>query len=227
MSKPTSAPVLEFEFTITDAEYPFIAASKAEKCQFDLLEMIPRSEGEYAEFFTVKGADPHRILELAATHETVTAQLLREADQEGLFEFNVSDNCPAVALAELGALPRTVRSVNGEGHIVAEFPSLSNDDPAVIVDTFLTQYPEAELITKRNKDHSTPLFNDWAFKQILHEQLTDRQQMVLQTAFEAGYYEWPRECTGQEVAEELGISSATFSQHIHAAERKVLSTLFE
>jgi len=41
-----------------------------------------------------------------------------------------------------------------------------------------------------------------------------------------GYYEWPRDCTGQDVADELGITSATFSEHVFAAERKILAFLF-
>ncbi|RBI62591.1 helix-turn-helix domain-containing protein [halophilic archaeon] len=221
-----STPVLELEFTISDPEYPFVAASKAEQCRFDLVEMIPRCEGEYAEFFDVTGTDPHRILDLVDTHETVTARLLQEADREGLFEFDLTDECPAVSLAELGTLPRTVRSVNGEGVIVTELPSPSMDESTAIVDAFLSEYPEAELDSKREKNHLTPLFSSWAFNQVLHEHLTDRQQTVLRTAFEAGYYEWPRECTGKEIAEELGISSATFSQHVHAAERKIMAVMF-
>ncbi|WP_239642048.1 helix-turn-helix domain-containing protein, partial [Natrinema versiforme] len=46
---------------------------------------------------------------------------------------------------------------------------------------------------------------------------------VLKAAFEAGYYDWPRGCSGEEVAAELGIASPTFSQHIlsliHISER--------
>jgi predicted DNA binding protein len=48
----------------------------------------------------------------------------------------------------------------------------------------------------------------------------------LSVAFEAGYYDWPRGCTGEDVAEELGITSATFSEQIHAAERNLLSAVF-
>jgi len=42
-------------------------------------------------------------------------------------------------------------------------------------------------------------------QQSILNDLTNRQQEVLQTAFGMGYYEWPRDCTGQDVADELGI----------------------
>jgi len=63
-------------------------------------------------------------------------------------------------------------------------------------------------------------------QQSILNDLTNRQQEVLQTAFGMGYYEWPRDCTGQDVADELGITSATFSEHVFAAERKILAFLF-
>ena len=64
-------------------------------------------------------------------------------------------------------------------------------------------------------------------QQSVLDDLTERQGEVLRTAFEMGYYEWPRACTGQDVADELGITPATFSEHVFAAERKILAFLFE
>lgn len=40
------------------------------------------------------------------------------------------------------------------------------------------------------------------------------QRTALKTAFFAGYFEWPRKSTGEEVAETLGIAAPTFHQKI-------------
>lgn len=216
---------VELEFEVSDPSYPFVGASKAEQCRFDLQEMIPRGDGHYAEFFTVSDGDPDRILALADEHATVTPRLLQQYEDGGLFEFSVGANCPAVTLAEQGALPRVVRGHHGRGRIVGELPS--DSDPMAVVETFLDAYPEAELVAKREKEYSAMTFNYDGFEQVLRDHLTDRQREVLQAAYESGYYEWPRKCTGQEVADSLDITSATFSQHIHAAERKLLAVLFE
>ena len=64
------------------------------------------------------------------------------------------------------------------------------------------------------------------FPRSLLDDLTERQREVLQTAFEMGYYEWPRDCTGRDVADELDITSATFSEHVFTAERKILTVMF-
>lgn len=53
--------------------------------------------------------------------------------------------------------------------------------------------------------------------------LTARQLEVLETAYEMGYFERPRQANGREVAGAIGIDPSTFSEHLAAAERKLLS----
>jgi hypothetical protein len=217
--------VTEVEFAVHDTEYLAVDASERVDCVFELAEMVPREDGRYAEFFNVSGADPERVRSLASGESAVEAELLREYDDGGLFEMLVGDDCPALALAELGALPREVTSEAGECRIVAEIPP--RYDAGAVVETFVDRTTGTELLSKREKSRFTPLFSESAFRQVLYAHLTDRQREVLEAAFEAGYYEWPRECTGAEVADRLGIASSTFSEHIHAAERKLLTALFD
>jgi predicted DNA binding protein len=218
-----SRSVCEVEFNIRDPRYPFVGASEEEHCLCSLAEIFPRPDGQYAEFFTVTDADPVRIAARAAEYESVDVTLLRESENSGFFEFLVSEGCPAVTLAELGALPRTVLGEDGTGRIVAEIPPQRN--ASAVIEAFSDEYPEADLVTKREKDTLAPRFAQSAFQQVLHEHLTERQREVLQTAYEMGYYDWPRECTGADIAEKLDISSPTFSEHIKAAERNLFSVL--
>jgi predicted DNA binding protein len=55
--------------------------------------------------------------------------------------------------------------------------------------------------------------------------LTDRQREVLQTAVEAGYYEVPRRATHQDVADQLGLSVGTVSEHLQKVEARVFGSL--
>lgn len=224
-SSGESSSVYEIEFAFRDAAYPFVGVSEEASCAFELAKTIPRADGVYAEYFSVTGADPQRVLSLLSGNELADSTLLTEYDDGGLFELLVSDHCPVARLAELGALPRAVRGVDGEGRIVAEIPS--QYDSRAVLDAFLNDFPEMEVASKREKESITPLLGQSAFQKLLRTRLTDRQREVLRTAFECGYYEWPRECTGEDVASELDISSATFSEHIHAAERKLFAELFD
>lgn len=52
--------------------------------------------------------------------------------------------------------------------------------------------------------------------------LTGRQLEVLETAYSMGYFERPREANATEVAEELGVQPSTVSEHLSAAQSKIL-----
>ncbi|MFW5905431.1 MAG: helix-turn-helix domain-containing protein, partial [archaeon] len=45
--------------------------------------------------------------------------------------------------------------------------------------------------------------------------------------FHAGYFEWPRKSTGEQVADLLGVTQATFSEHFRGAERTLFEAVFE
>lgn len=218
-------PIEELVFSLNDATYPFVGVSKRENCQVQLEKMVPRESGRYAEFFTIIGADADRILTLAQESKLVEATLICRRDDGGLFEFIVSGGCPARRLAELGALPQEVVSSNGSGRIIVEVPP--GYDSANITGVFLDEFPAADLTAKRVKDKQTPLFNHRELKHAIDDRMTERQREVLRAAYTSGYYERPREKTGAEVAADLGISSATFSQHIRVAERNLLEILYD
>lgn len=55
------------------------------------------------------------------------------------------------------------------------------------------------------------------------ETLTDRQLEVLQTAYEIGFYDVPREATVADVAGEIGLDDGTVSEHLQRAELNILS----
>lgn len=55
------------------------------------------------------------------------------------------------------------------------------------------------------------------------DELTDRQREVVQTAFEMGYYEVPRNVSNEDIAAELELDSSTVAEHLQRAERNLLS----
>lgn len=52
--------------------------------------------------------------------------------------------------------------------------------------------------------------------------LTDRQQDVISTALERGYYDSPRECTQEDLATELDMAKSTCSETLHRAEERII-----
>lgn len=54
------------------------------------------------------------------------------------------------------------------------------------------------------------------------ESLTARQLQVIETAFELGFYEVPRQASTEDIADELNIDAATISEHLQRGERNLL-----
>lgn len=52
--------------------------------------------------------------------------------------------------------------------------------------------------------------------------LTSRQREVVETALDAGYFEWPRQISSEELATELGITRGTCLEHLRKAQAKLL-----
>lgn len=66
-----------------------------------------------------------------------------------------------------------------------------------------------------------------SFADHAHQTLTDRQLETLRLAYQAGYFEWPRERTGSEVAALLAVSQPTFARHLRISQRKLYELLFD
>jgi hypothetical protein len=57
------------------------------------------------------------------------------------------------------------------------------------------------------------------------DRLTDRQREVVATAYRMGYFEYPRRSNASEVAEALDIAPSTFTEHLTAAQSKLLDAV--
>lgn len=217
--------VTEVRFAITDPSYRLVEATQRASCRFELRDLVPHEGGRFAEFFTLTGADPERVLAIFDEREELDAALFRTIDGCNLIEILVGEDCPVVSLARQGGIPRLVTAEAGVVRLVAEIPPTT--EPTAVVEGFLDDNPTAELTAKRQRARLRSLFAPGDFERAVRCRLTERQYEVIQTAFEEGYYEWPREHTGEDIADDLGITSATFSQHVAMAERKLLAVLFE
>lgn len=222
---PTPDRPIEVEFELTDPHYPFVGASSEAGCRFELEETLPREGDRYAEFFSVTDAPAERVLRLVEASDGVEPRLLAERERGGLFEFVVAEGCPVLTLAECGGVPTAVTSTHGVGRIVCRLPS--EREAADVVESFLDEHPTAELVAKRRPGRPPVPFAGAADRPSPEDRLTERQREVLEAAYEAGYFERPRETTGEELAAELGIRPSTFSQHVRAAQKNLLEAFYE
>lgn len=87
------------------------------------------------------------------------------------------------------------------------------------------EYDDVGVLSTRDKEreHTT----ESGFKGMLREELTDRQLETLQTAYYSGYFDSPRESTGNDIAEQLGVTQPTVTENIKAGQRKLLGLIFD
>jgi len=92
-----------------------------------------------------------------------------------------------------------------------------------VTDAVEDAYPQAEMLRRRQITRSHD-----ETRQVRHSvatALTDRQRTALEAAYHAGFFEWPRETTGEDVAASLELAPPTFHNHLRKAQRKVLDAL--
>ena len=98
-------------------------------------------------------------------------------------------------------------------------------DVHTVLEALEHRYEDVDLLAQRERERSVRSRQAvWAE---FRESLTDRQWSAVQTAYYAGFFDWPRTATGEEVAESLDISPATFHEHLRAAQRKLLAALLD
>lgn len=135
------------------------------------------------------------------------------------FERTAGQNCPCECVESHGYPVVDVRAKNNTLHLVFHAPD--QDALREVIGTIDDYHPQVEirrLVRSRNGDDGHLVFFDKSV-------LTDRQEEVLETAHDLGYFEHPKGANAGEVAEELGITTATFTEHLAAAQRKLLDSI--
>ncbi len=212
--------VIELEFRVTDERSFFVTLSKEFDATCVLEEMIPGENGTLLEYGRIEGIPMDTVLELGEESDHI--QRIRAID-DTLFELTIEGASPVLTLSELGASVTEAVVESGAGRIVVELPADAN--VRNVVETFETRFPASELVGKREREQSAKTVDE--LRADLENELTERQLAALRAAFVAGYFDWPRESTAEEVAEALSVSSATLHQHLRKAEKKLFTAFFE
>ena len=216
--------ITEFQFRITDSDNFYTVVSGETGAAFALEGLVTQSDGSYVEYVTMTGADPDAIHERAtASADIEHVRLVSDHPVGALFEFRFGEHSIATALAEHGASVQSATFEGGTGTVIGALPRSS--DIRMLAETFSTSFPGAELVAQRERERS--IQTQQKFHRQLEDRLTDRQHAALETAYLSGYFEWPRDSTGEEVAASLDITSPTFSKHLRVGQRKLLATLFD
>lgn len=224
--QPRQRGTVELVFSLRDEQCFFVAASERADCKIVAEEATQRTDGSMLEFFTVRGARPETILDIAADVPSVReARIVSEHTDATLMEFVVAEPSIGATLADTDAVVREAAAENGHARIVADVSP--NGNVRQVVDRFFEQHDGAQLHSKRTLGKTIPGLSNRAQNEHLTADLTEKQLAAIEVATREGFLSWPRESTATECANAMGVSQPTFSQHLWTGLAKLLTSLFE
>ena len=191
---------------------------------FELEGLVPGEGNSLLYFVTMTGTSPDEVLTYAAEVDDVeNARLIRDYGEGSLLEFSIGGEEPATTLTELGGHVTQFVTEDGSQRIEAEFTPKT--DVRAVLSGLQSSFQSAELLSKQEVERSVQTAD--GFRRSLEDDLTTKQQSVLTAAYHAGYFEWPRGSTAEELADSIGVSSPTLHNHLRKAQQKLLTAFFD
>ena len=143
-------------------------------------------------------------------------------DDRSVLEFTVGSSPLVDLLLDRGGRITEIHANGGVGEVTVEIPPEAQ--PRAVVEAVEDRFPGADL--RAYREHERPADTRQDVRARIDDRLTDRQETALQTAIIGGFFEWPRDSTGEDLAATMDIGRSTFHQHLRAAQRKVFEELY-
>ena len=213
--------VVELEFEIRDA---FTAAGvpRGDSGTISFDRTVPVGDSNFHVYGRTGDSGVETLRAVVEEFEFWTdLELLSDRGDEVRFRVRLSEPPVVSVVASQGGRVKSAKIEDGDYRMRVHLPHRA--DVHALVDRVRESYPDARVIAQRQtprQEESDPHPDASPL-----DDLTERQRSALEAAFYAGFFEWPRDSNGEDVAGSLGIAPATFHQHLRTGERKVLDSL--
>ena len=219
----TSRQIVEIEFDVGNADLPFVRIASDLGCTARLSHTSDRGDGTALAVYSIEGASLDRLRDIEAPLDVDTIQVSEHSDPGHEITVVSSDPWWSDFTELYGAnVAEAIAHEEGATLSVELPPSV---DVRTVTDLIEDRYPGAEPIARRQRPRSERSIEE--VRTLFGERLTDRQREVIETAYRAGYYEWPHRRSSEEVAEMLGISQPTFAEHFWTGQRRICELLLD
>ncbi|MFB6130582.1 MAG: bacterio-opsin activator domain-containing protein, partial [Salinigranum sp.] len=214
--------VVEVEFRVPDL-LGSLGITLPSDGRISFERVLPTGDGSYLEYGTASddATDALRSLVDRLSYGESVTFLGREFD-DVRFEIRLNESPVLSAIAAHGGNVERATIEDGDYHMTIQLP------PGVavrnVMDVVRSTFPAVEMVTRRQVQRSDE--SRGRLHRELTEELTERQRAALEAAYFLGFFEWPRENAGHDVADSLDVSPPTFHQHLRRAEKKLLEVLF-
>ncbi|MEF8771200.1 bacterio-opsin activator domain-containing protein, partial [Halodesulfurarchaeum sp.] len=189
--------VTEIEFEVTESDY-FPVELTADGGSMELTWMTPGPGETLVQHFTIRDIDSARIEDFVDERpELGTVNIITTDKRELHARFELQKSSLARPIGEYGGDLRHIEASDGRARLTVHLSP--NANVRTVVEGLQTDYPSIELRARRETERPAPTTEE--IRTAIQESLTDRQQEVLHTAYIAGFFDWPRENSGEEIAE--------------------------
>ena len=212
---------LELEFRGGETDLPMARLAGRLDCRARHRRTVRRQDGTVSVYYRLEGHLPEELTTPAEAVLPGDVTVVSRRDGVAVIERRGSSWFGSL-ISEYGGLLRHARGTDDGVRLVVELPS--ETDTRTIVERIQDEFTGLELYAQRH--HRETGATPRELHDRLEQRLSDRQYEALETAQAMGYFQWPRENSGEDVADALGITQPTVNKHIRLGEQTVFDLLF-
>jgi predicted DNA binding protein len=183
------------------------------------ISQVTRSSGTTAEGMLTE----EFTLDADASFDQSDVETVFEYDSQRVYRFEREQDrgCVCEYIEQYGCPVSDIRA--HDGMLVVSFYAPDIETVQEIVTGLHDRYNEIHVRQLTRADEQRE--HDFIF--LDRERLTGRQREVLEMSFEMGYFDHPKRANAGDVAEALDIAPSTFTEHLAAAQRKLLEAILQ
>jgi PAS domain S-box-containing protein len=210
--------VTEVTLRVRDGGSVLSALSERLDCRVTVEGVVATSDGRPQHYVTVHSAATDRIRAIEADWPGVERfEIVSEHDDACVVRVEPPEPTLHRVTAEHGGSVRELDFECGDATVTVELPDA--DGTRELLAALRAKFETVTLAARREADRS--IQTERQFRSSLLDRLSDRQRTALRLAYRAGYFNWPRESTGEDIAASMGVSAPTFHKHLRHAEAKL------
>ena len=214
------ASTVEVEFTIEDERYQLYQLAAAADATIQFETILETRTDTVEKLLRVIEGDPEAVFEAARENAKIASVEFFGPEENGQLTVKATKPVLADGVRDHGG--RVVEAVGKPSGARVRLTQEADRPIRPVISWVTTQYADLTLEARRT-DRSTAGHTITTPETLL----TDRQYEVLRAAYYGGYYEKPKRVTGEDLAENFGISRPAIYNHLQSAEHSLLETLFE
>mgnify|MGYP000707676815 FL=1 len=209
-------------YTVADPSFVLTQLAGAADCTLTYEGGAQQTAGSNFVFVTVEDAPLDAVVDVAADHRVVeSVREIRGGESGGVLRLQLSTPFLATELADHGVVLQSATATESGTVLVVDVPE--SIEVRHITQFVSERFDAVDLTSKQTREQAS----EHGFYTSVLDRLTDRQLEVVETAYYSGFFESPRQATGEAVADSLDISPQAFYQHIRAVERKLFAALID